>query len=70
MASHREVKRAREAYYNSRLRDIIRENGPSCPNCGKKTGGCFVPPSFGEEGFFVCAPVSALAACRPAPSVE
>ena len=24
-----------------------------CPNCGKK-GPHFVPPSLGEEGFFLC----------------
>jgi hypothetical protein len=28
-----------------------------CPNCGEDItikGGHFVPPSFGEKGFFVC----------------
>ena len=25
-----------------------------CPECGESTTGHFVPPSFGEEGFFVC----------------
>ena len=25
-----------------------------CPNCGSKTKGHFVPPSFGDEGFFIC----------------
>ena len=28
-----------------------------CPNCGKQ-GPHFVPPSFGEDGFFICEPSS------------
>lgn len=27
----------------------------ACPNCGKK-GPHFVPPCFGDPGFFVCEP--------------
>lgn len=30
----------------------LRES-PTCPNCGKE-GPHFVPPSFGEDGYFVC----------------
>lgn len=26
-----------------------------CPNCGE-IGPHFVPPSFGDEGFFICKP--------------
>ena len=25
-----------------------------CPNCGDPKGGHFVPPCFGDEGFFIC----------------
>lgn len=25
-----------------------------CINCKQLTHGCFVPPSFGEPGFFIC----------------
>ena len=27
--------------------------GDRCPNCGEY-GAHFVPPSFGDEGFFIC----------------
>lgn len=30
-----------------------------CPNCLKQgTGGCYVPPCFGDPGFFVCEPAT------------
>ena len=25
-----------------------------CSNCGERTGPHFVPPSFGDRGFFMC----------------
>lgn len=56
MGNQRRKKLKRANYYNTRLRDVIIANGPTCRNCGKKTGGCFMPPSFGEEGFYVCKP--------------
>lgn len=33
------------------------EKGIVCPNCGKTTLGCFVPPSFGDKGFYTCKPI-------------
>lgn len=30
-----------------------------CPNCGKE-GPHYVPPSLGEEGFFVCDPTKII----------
>ena len=27
-----------------------------CPGCGKR-GPHFVPPSFGDKGFFICQPI-------------
>lgn len=32
---------------------IRRQNETPCPNCGQP-GAHFVPPSFGEPGFFIC----------------
>lgn len=54
MASHRLEKAARSANYLSKLRDVIRSKSSPCPNCGERTGGCFMPPCFGDDGFFVC----------------
>ena len=35
----------------ARSKGIVWE--PTCPNCGEK-GPHFVPPSFGDKGFFIC----------------
>lgn len=40
---------------NAKLFKVIRD----CPNCGEKLEGSghFVPPCFGEKGFFICGVV-------------
>jgi hypothetical protein len=32
---------------------VYRKPAPACPNCGKP-GPHFVPPSFGNGGFYLC----------------
>jgi hypothetical protein len=55
MASRRDVKESRKKYYELRLRDVLIAKREPCVNCGEKDiNGHYVPPSFGEPGFYSC----------------
>lgn len=38
----------------AQIADAMTDTRTQCPNCGADGGGHFVPPSFGEEGFYAC----------------
>jgi hypothetical protein len=40
--------------FGNRLLNALSGKFSGCPNCGDPKGGHFVPPSLGEEGFFIC----------------
>jgi hypothetical protein len=48
-AKRRRKQKWRKVYAN-RIRDVF---GGVCPNC-KEPGAHFVPPSFGDPGFYIC----------------
>lgn len=55
MGSQLKKKLKRANYYLGRLHYVIESKKGPCINCGKP-GAHFVPPSFGEEGFYTCGP--------------
>lgn len=38
----------------AQIADAMTDTRTQCPNCGADGGGHFMPPSFGEEGFYMC----------------
>lgn len=47
------AKRRRNSRQHSYNKRVLQAKAIACPNCGEM-GAHFVPPSFGDPGFFFC----------------